>query len=282
MLNYIRNHFHPLWRLRRLAWYRALQKRLDFPVLIKNGPVHFWVMFLRDFTYVAPIKGGEEGERVVFDKIMRSVDITHVFDVGANVGSYAWHALGIKPDTNVYLFEPDPTNIRLLKKTIQLNRFTRVQLWPGVLSSSKNPRDFIVDEVSGATGSLGHTITTPSLLHAQYGMTRKIAVPSTTLDSYAAAVFGAKYVLLKIDTEGSELEILEGSSAFIKKFRPLIIIECFDTQNLEPLLAENYTVHTLSENHNHLLLPVEWVDVFRKKEILNGQLRPRKQNHRPS
>ncbi len=268
MFTYIRNNFHPLWRLRKFTLYRSLQKRLDFAVPIKSGGIRFWVMLLRDFAYVAPNNGGEVVTRDVFGRIVREMGVTHLFDVGANVGSFAWHALNAKTGIEVYLFEPDRTNIRLLKKTIRSNRLENVHLWEGAVSNTRNPIDFFLDDASGAAGSIKDHGSNSYSLHAAYGMARKVSVQAITLDSYAESLPVSSRILIKIDVEGAEREVLDGSLIFTRRFRPFIIVECFDKNNLAPLAEVGYVAYSLPENYNYLLIPNEMVEVCKEKKIL--------------
>lgn len=153
-LTWLRDNFHPLWRLRKFAWYRRLQKAIDFPVTHRLGGIRYSVMLLRDFSLLVPRAGDELRTHMVFEKILRHGAITHLFDVGANVGLFTWHALGVTPSLNVSLFEPDATNVRLLKKTITTNRLNRVSIWEGIAGAATGEVEFLVDEASGTTGSI--------------------------------------------------------------------------------------------------------------------------------
>lgn len=256
MLNYIRNRFHPLWRLRQLAWYRKLQKTVDFPVSIRIDGFRFWVMLLRDFAYVAPTNGGEPATHRIFKTIVQKLDITHVFDVGANVGSFTWNAININPNVTAFLFEPDRTNVRLLRRTIESNRLRSVHLFEGVVSDKEGPISFLVDEVSGATGSIKDSA---DVLHVAYGLGRRVEVVSTRLDTFAAEIAPAGFTLVKIDVEGAEAEVLAGAKAFIDRVRPLVVVECFDLKNLSRLVDTGYVGYMLPENHNYLMVPREHV-----------------------
>lgn len=203
MFSYIRNRFHPLWRLRKFKWFRTLQKSMDFPVSIKQGNIRFHAMLLRDFSLVTSGHNAEVATQSVFEKILRELQITHVFDVGANIGTFSWQALNLAPTLEVHLFEPDETNIRLLRKTIQKNKFQQVHLWPGVVSGQTTPIEFLVDDVSGATGSIG-TAPPEVSLQAEYGLKKIVKVESTTLDHYSSALkLNSARALVKVDVEGA-------------------------------------------------------------------------------
>lgn len=50
--------------------------------------------------------------------------------------------------------------------------------------------------------------------------------PSVSLDSFISEHKLSRVDLLKIDTDGYELEVLKGSSELLKKFGPYVIFEC--------------------------------------------------------
>jgi hypothetical protein len=41
--------------------------------------------------------------------------------------------------------------------------------------------------------------------------------------------------LLKIDAEGAEIDVLEGSSDILKNYHPRIVFEAFDSDNLDKI-----------------------------------------------
>ncbi len=58
--------------------------------------------------------------------------------------------------------------------------------------------------------------------------------------------------LLKIDVDGIEMEILKGAKNLIQNFRPIIIVEVNEEQNIINFLSHhNYTLLNLDlEQHN--------------------------------
>lgn len=274
MFNYIRRKYHPLWRLRKLSGYRTFQNWIDFPVSIKNGSIRFFVMLLRDFSLIANSKGWEMETHRIFEKVLTHFHITHVIDIGSNVGTFAWHALNVNHNLKVLLFEPDVTNIRLLKKTIKSNRFNNISLWEGVVSDKDGEMEFLVDNASGATGSIKNDSSNASSLHHAYNMSFKTLVRSISIDTYMQSVFVEKNSsLMKIDVEGAELEVLTGAKSFIKKFRPFVIVECFDLENLTPLIDAEYVVYPLAENCNYFLIPKEIEEFFNKSKIIENAVK---------
>jgi FkbM family methyltransferase len=203
---------------------------------------------------------------------MRDLAITHLFDIGANVGTFSWPAINLTPELEVYLFEPDPVNIKLLKKTIEKNRLGHVHLWEGVVDRQAGEVEFMLDPASGAAGSIKDFSRNAATLHAQYGMSRRRKVRATTLDSHLELPNSSDArIFLKIDVEGAEGDVLEGGRAFVQKFRPVMIVECFETKSLEPVRGMNYAAFDLRENGNILLIPREQVATLMDLKIISRE-----------
>lgn len=108
-----------------------------------------------------------------------SVDV--FFDVGANIGSYSWLAKEHRV-RDIFMFEPDQTNCRLLMRTLRANLLEHVFLVPFAASASAGVATFYPDRASGATGSLENHRCNEHSLHAAYGMGESLAVPTLPLD----------------------------------------------------------------------------------------------------
>lgn len=57
-----------------------------------------------------------------------------------------------------------------------------------------------------------------------------------TLDSYAERLRGSRRLLLKIDTEGNELSVLQGARQVLAEFKPTIIFESLVADENRPAL----------------------------------------------
>jgi FkbM family methyltransferase len=97
------------------------------------------------------------------------------FDIGANIGTYSWNALdaGIK---DIYLFEPDPTNQRLVSKTISNNIIKNAFLFPIALGKNVELALFLIDEVSGAAGTLNEQ-NNPKSIQLAYDLSQYRKIP---------------------------------------------------------------------------------------------------------
>jgi len=126
----------------------------------------------------------------------------HVFvDVGANVGAYTVRAAahGMK----VHAFEPNPENMKILKRNAELNEVS-------------------VDTLEYALGSVeGKVSMFPNGATSRIVDGEGIEVPVRTLDSFQLP----RVDLLKVDVEGYELEVLRGAEQTLARCHPVMMVE---------------------------------------------------------
>ena len=63
----------------------------------------------------------------------------------------------------------------------------------------------------------------------------KLTVPRVTVDGYVDR-HGLTPDVIKIDTEGSDLQVLQGAERALAKYRPLVLFECWQAQR-RPMAA---------------------------------------------
>ena len=259
MFNEIRKRFHPLWRLRKLAWYRSLQNAVDPDVAIRMNKFQVYLKLLRDLSLILPHQGKEIATKNAFSLLLLQHPVDVFLDVGANIGTFSWLAKehGV---SEIFMFEPDHTNCRLLMRTLHSNRLEHMFVVPFAASSSAGVAVFYPDQASGATGSLENHCLNPHSLHAHYGMDETFAVPTLPLNLFTDFCLG-KRVVIKIDVEGAEASVFAGALDLIKQTLPWIIVECFEPSNLAILQQLGYTIKSLEENNNYLLKPPAFVNL---------------------
>jgi FkbM family methyltransferase len=137
--------------------------------------------------------------------------ITLVFDVGANDGESAVTALHQFPKARVISFEPHPVTFSKLT--------TR---------KHDQPRWSVINSALGSEiGEVGlfeygdskiNSLTDKAQYAIRFGQqSRRISVKCTTLDAYCAESGNERIDVLKIDTEGFDLAVLQGSSGMLQR-----------------------------------------------------------------
>lgn len=157
----------------------------------------------------------------LIDEILRKISDKEgdVIDVGANIGvvcaSIARH-MGEKG--HVYAFEPSPETFCVAAATIALNEVNNVTLIQAAVSNQVGSTKFFATPGNSAISSL--RLHEFSFLNSW----QTIEASVCTLDSF----FEEKEfnpIVIKIDVEGSELAVIQGSTNLISKHLPLIIYE---------------------------------------------------------
>ena len=174
-----------------------------------------------------------------------------VVDVGANVGNYTDLVLEMLPDCRVVAFEPNPDVFQNLSGLFSPDRVT-VEM-KGLGASDEVLKFYDRQDRGGASahGSLYREVIED--LHHVDAVEKEIT--TTTLDGYAEASGIDHIHLLKIDTEGHELEVLRGASGLLQQKQiDLIQIE-FNEMNVISRVFFRDFAETLSDYRAFRLLP---------------------------
>lgn len=129
--------------------------------------------------------------------LLRTGDL--FLDIGANVGTFTVLAAGVR-GAAAYSFEPDPENLRRLRKNIAVNHLEeRVQVYDCALGATRREAGFTVG------------LDTQNRL-ATDSTTKTITVRVEKLDD---VVSDAQPIMMKIDVEGAELDVLSGAERIL-------------------------------------------------------------------
>ena len=141
-------------------------------------------------------------------------------DVGAHVGEFSKILIDSELFEGVIAFEPNPVNAEVLADlAANEHKLTVVRCAVG---ATQGESDFYCDE-NTSTGSL----LSYREDYVTDGLTRKWSVPVVALDTYRSSVEcnGRKISLIKIDTQGHDLAVIQGASQILTADRPLVITE---------------------------------------------------------
>ncbi len=170
---------------------------------------------LRDLALRAP--GGQpgcldlDGYRVWYDNpLALYMEYKHIFvwgiydfrpagprplvvDCGSHIGLSVLRFKRLAPDCRIIALEPDPRALELLRRNIEENRLTDVQVVPAALAGTRGSRPFVPDGADGGT-----------LVDEGYAPGWADRVPTTVLSDYLTE----PVELLKMNIEGAECEVL--------------------------------------------------------------------------
>lgn len=150
-----------------------------------------------------------------------------VLDVGANVGRYATQIKKFNQNLNIYAFEPHPVTYEKLIGNVERLDINTYNVGVGAAEGSLTLYDY-ADKDGSSHASLYKEVI--EKIHK--GQTIPHEVRMIALDAFAAE-HGIKRVgLLKIDTEGHELEVLKGFKQFISQNKVDLIHFEFNEMNI--------------------------------------------------
>jgi FkbM family methyltransferase len=187
--------------------------------------------------------------RRLFLEIRRlQVEKPLILDIGANIGLIGLSILAEFPTARVIAFEPAPFQLRILKKTVKANFLQRrISLESVALSHQSGHASFAVHNGIDASGLDGFLDTGVG------GPAKQIKVRVNTLDKWWSTKGKPFINVIKIDTEGSELMVLQGAEAVLRKCQPTLFLEIWP----EHLKHYSITVHHIVgwlRSHNYELV----------------------------
>lgn len=141
-----------------------------------------------------------------------------VLDVGANIGYYTLvFAKAVGETGRVHAFEPVPRLRKTLEANIAANAFRNVAVERLACWSSCGEAEIFEAPKRNSGKS--------SLFRQNAEAPQGHKIQTTTIDAYAQAKTLQKVDLIKIDVEGAELDVLEGSWETIARWHPVLIVE---------------------------------------------------------
>jgi len=142
-------------------------------------------------------------------------------DVGAHHGLYTVVAAKkLDKQGRVVAFEPSPREYWRLRLHLHLNRLKAVRAEAYAVSSQNGTKTFYAVREDTTMNSLRR----PEI----HGALEEIVVETISLDQHCRHHEIDRVDLVKIDTEGAEIEVLEGARGILSSCRPFIICEVLD------------------------------------------------------
>ncbi|MDQ4143471.1 MAG: FkbM family methyltransferase [Actinomycetota bacterium] len=158
-----------------------------------------------------------------------------VFDVGANTGQTIRRVRDFFPEPVVHAFEPSEATFAVLQG--RYGRTPEVHLNRVALGSVEEERPFFEHESSSMSSFL------PLGLDGWGAVQKSSFVPVTTIDAYCHRRGIDQIDLLKIDTQGFELEVLAGATRVLGEGRvTFVLLEV----NFAPIYEGSPSFHDLS------------------------------------
>lgn len=199
-----------------------------------------------------------------YQYLVNNFEIKTFYDVGSNYGQHS--IIMMSQGLNCFSFEPNKNCHSHLINTAKYNNFSNYKLIKKAVGSKTEKLFLNFNPKETWNGKISRTpIANKNDISCE--------VELITLDNFISK--NPIPELIKIDTEGHELDVLKGSINLINNHRPFIIFESFNDEifnffnrvNYYILnIKNNYTLYNSKlENENNLLAcPAEKAELFQK------------------
>lgn len=150
-----------------------------------------------------------------------------IIDCGANIGMSTMYFKNLFPDARIIAFEANPDTYGILKKNIENNNLSNVEVHNVALYDQEK-------EISFFTSSSNLRAS----IRKDRGGANELIIPAKKLSDYLKKI--EKVDLIKIDVEGAELNIIQDlyDSSLLQKADQYIIEYHHNLSNENPSLSE--------------------------------------------
>lgn len=154
---------------------------------------------------------------------LMAANLTCFIDAGAHHGYYSLLVGTQAPGCQIIAFEPTTENFMTMQTNLHENNLTGAKTYPYALSNVAQTKDFYISTASDNCGFIAHPATPTQ---------KTVQMQSYPLDHFRAEMRPGP-TLIKIDTEGHELEVLEGMQEIINTTPDLKLLVEFNPKLLK-------------------------------------------------
>lgn len=194
-------------RRRNLAWELNLKEGIDFSIYLLGG--------------------FEKSTLETYARLLGTVKEPIVIDVGANCGSHALPLAEIVSrgaGGKVFALEPAADAYARLCRNVALNPRLDRSLIPLQVLAWSNENTAIPTQTFSSWPLIGRKMHGRHPIHGGLLSTTQGAV-TKSIDSLVSELEISKVDLIKVDVDGNEFEVIDGSIQTIERFRPTLMIE---------------------------------------------------------
>ena len=142
------------------------------------------------------------------------------FDIGANHGMFSLYASRlVGQQGRVIAVEPQPRLAKALITSKELNQLEQISIFETAVGNQNGQSTFSIPKRSSGVGSLFKEHT------SQSSTTTQISVEMKTLDKVAQETEISQLDLIKVDVEGAEFMVFQGSQSVLLKYKPFLWFE---------------------------------------------------------
>lgn len=142
-----------------------------------------------------------------------SAPIHTAFDIGAHTGQTSQSFLDAFPQASIYAFEPHPNSFNCIQ-AMKADRLIAHQV--AMSDRCGEATFFVFDDIVDPSKAVAASMNNSLVKDRQFALvagsySKSITVDCTTVDAFCSANEINRLDLLKIDTEGHEVAVLEGA-----------------------------------------------------------------------
>ncbi len=231
LVRWMRAHL-PAWLIPFARYVYQLPSRVaetfgpDKKQMIYRG---FVLHYSRGTSLIHGIKRGQLYEPLVTKRIvdaLQSSDNKIFVDIGANIGLMSLNVTHEIPASRIFAFEPGLHQVKLLSQTVYDNGLDgQITVINSALGKESGQAEFFVHHSRHASGD-GFRNT------GRAGKANPTRVGVVTLDQWWLSAGKPAVDVVKIDTEGAELWVLQGAQDFLSACKPILVME-IERRNLQ-------------------------------------------------
>ncbi len=141
-----------------------------------------------------------------------------IIDIGAHIGISVLYFKQLYPNSHIFAFEPNPISFDILKQNIEINGLDGITLINSAVYSQNGISTLYIDD-SGQNWHSNSSLLKNSWTGKE--KTKPIQIQSTMLNSYVKNI--SIIDMLKIDTEGSEENILKSHKNILGSVENIVV-----------------------------------------------------------
>ena len=209
-------------------------------------------------------------QKKIFDDLNKKPLV--IFDIGANEGKIAEQYHLFFPDAKIFCFEPIPNSFQTLKK-LQENE-EKIFCYPSavgneekfvsIFETSDNRNSSLLRPTDYVTKSMD------SSMADSVKITNTHQIKQITLDSFCKENNITHIDILKIDTQGTELNVLKGVLSLLEKQKIGLIFTELDFADIYENQCYYHEVASFLHNNNYRLFDLVYLTKGLDKKIYYG------------
>lgn len=196
----------------------------------------------------------ESATMELFKRLIQPGD--RVVEVGGHIGYISQVFAGLVAEQGqVVVFEPGPNNLPYLRQNV--GGMSNVTIEPMGVGAVIGSADFYIESLTGQNNSFVPDfdgLSTNADAAGIHPTVKRVLVEVTTLDAYFMGP-GLTVNFVKVDVEGFELSVLEGSLGLLRGSRPMLMVEIQANYAEIESLAREAGYDVFDEN----LEPIDWI-----------------------